>query len=225
MLQNGIDLSTVDVSYVSSRSWYSSSGNNQNAIQPPYQQGVSKQFNPPGFQQLQQYAQRQSYPQQGANAVLNRQPGTHPSDTEVPGRKEAKEQVKAITLRSGKVADAEKAKEGEAEVGDEEAKQKEKAAEPRKTTVEHTLPEGNTGEKQLYPPPPFPKRLQQQKPDKQFGKFLEVFKKLHINIPFAEALKKIPSYAKFMKSILSRKVKLDDLETVTLTEECSAVLQ
>ena len=33
------------------------------------------------------------------------------------------------------------------------------------------------------------------------------------------------SYVKFMKGILSRKVKLDDLETVALTEECSDVLQ
>ena len=39
-----------------------------------------------------------------ANALLNHHPDTLPSDTEVPGRKEAKEQVKAITLRSGKVA-------------------------------------------------------------------------------------------------------------------------
>ena len=51
-----------------------------------------------------------------------------------------------------------------------------------------------------------------------------MFKKLHINIPFAEALEQMPSYARFMKGILSRKVKLDDLETVALTEECSAVL-
>ena len=67
--------------------------------------------------------------------------------------------------------------------------------------------------------------LQKQKLDKQFGKFLEVFKKLHINIPFAEALEQMPSYAKFMKGILSRKLKLEDLETVALTEECSAILQ
>ncbi|KAL8155198.1 hypothetical protein AgCh_000542 [Apium graveolens] len=52
-----------------------------------------------------------------------------------------------------------------------------------------------------------------------------MFKKLHINIPFAEALEQMPNYAKFMKGILSRKVKLDDLETVGLTEECGAVLQ
>ncbi|KAL8155756.1 hypothetical protein AgCh_000967 [Apium graveolens] len=35
--------------------------------------------------------------------------------------------------------------------------------------------------------------------DKQFEKFLEVFKKLHINIPFAEALEQMPSYARLMK--------------------------
>ena len=54
---------------------------------------------------------------------------------------------------------------------------------------------------------------------------MEVFKKLQINIPFAEALEQMPSYAKFMKGILSRKKKLEDFETVALTEECSAVLQ
>ncbi|XP_063947597.1 uncharacterized protein LOC135152057 [Daucus carota subsp. sativus] len=35
----------------------------------------------------------------------------------------------------------------------------------------------------------------------------------------------MPSYAKFMKGILSRKLKLEEVETVALTEECSAVLQ
>ncbi|MGI4673519.1 hypothetical protein ACR2XN_29050, partial [Klebsiella pneumoniae] len=80
-------------------------------------------------------------------------------------------------------------------------------------------------EEKVYPPPPFPKRVQRQKLDNQFAKFLEVFKKLQINIPFAEALEQMPSYAKFMKGILSKKLKLEELETVALTEECSAVLQ
>ena len=52
-----------------------------------------------------------------------------------------------------------------------------------------------------------------------------MFKKLHINIPFAEALEQMPSYVKFMKDILSKKRKLGDNETVALSEECSAVLQ
>ncbi|KAL8105734.1 hypothetical protein AgCh_029503 [Apium graveolens] len=40
-----------------------------------------------------------------------------------------------------------------------------------------------------------------------------------------EVEEQMPSYARFMKGILSRKVKLDDLEIVALTEECSVVLQ
>ena len=35
---------------------------------------------------------------------------------------------------------------------------------------------------------PFPSRLKQQQLDKQFAKFLEVFKTLHINILFVDAL-------------------------------------
>ncbi|XP_062114284.1 uncharacterized protein LOC133825341 [Humulus lupulus] len=39
------------------------------------------------------------------------------------------------------------------------------------------------------------------------------------------AEKRIPSYVKFMKEILSKKRKLEDYEIVALTEECSAILQ
>ncbi|XP_062119267.1 uncharacterized protein LOC133833019 [Humulus lupulus] len=53
----------------------------------------------------------------------------------------------------------------------------------------------------------------------------EVFKKLHINIPFVEALEQMPSYVKFMKEILSKKRKMEEYETVALTEECSVILQ
>ncbi|XP_073309913.1 uncharacterized protein [Primulina huaijiensis] len=61
--------------------------------------------------------------------------------------------------------------------------------------------------------------------DIQFSKFLEIFKKLHINIPFAEALAQMPSYAKFLKEILSNKRKLVNFQIVKLSEECSAILQ
>ena len=66
--------------------------------------------------------------------------------------------------------------------------------------------------------------LKKNKLDKQFSKFMEVFKKLHINIPFADALEKMPSYVKFMKDVLSKKRRPSDFETVNLTEECSAIL-
>ncbi|XP_073309920.1 uncharacterized protein [Primulina huaijiensis] len=71
----------------------------------------------------------------------------------------------------------------------------------------------------------FPQREKQMQLDTQFSKFLEIFKKLHINIPFAEALAQMPSYAKFPKETLSNKRKLVDFETVKLSEECSAILQ
>ena len=74
-------------------------------------------------------------------------------------------------------------------------------------------------------PIPYPQRLKKNKRDKQFTKCMEVFKKLHINIPLADALEQMPSYVKFMKDILSKKRRLLDFETVNLIEECSAILQ
>ncbi|PIM97470.1 hypothetical protein CDL12_30060 [Handroanthus impetiginosus] len=68
-------------------------------------------------------------------------------------------------------------------------------------------------------------RLQKQNLEIQFQKFLEVFNKLHINIPFVETLEQMLSYVKFMKVILSRKRHLGDYEVVTLTKECSAIIQ
>jgi hypothetical protein len=58
------------------------------------------------------------------------------------------------------------------------------------------------------PPIPFPQRSAKVKKDKQFGKFVEHLSKLHINIPFIEAFTQMPSYAKFLKEMLSNKKKL-----------------
>ena len=71
---------------------------------------------------------------------------------------------------------------------------------------------------------PYPQRLKKNKLDKQFTKFMEVFKKLHINILFTDALEQMPSFVKFMKDVLSKRRRLSDFETVNLTEECSAIL-
>ena len=51
---------------------------------------------------------------------------------------------------------------------------------------------------------------------------MDVFKKLHINILFADALKQMPSYVKFMKY---NKRKLSDYEIVALSKDCSVFLQ
>lgn len=72
--------------------------------------------------------------------------------------------------------------------------------------------------KAYVPPIPQPQIL--QKLSTQFCKFLEVFKKLHNNIPFLDALAQMLCYAKF----ISNKIKLEKYEMVVLKEECSAIL-
>ncbi|KAL8485323.1 hypothetical protein ACS0TY_027572 [Phlomoides rotata] len=72
---------------------------------------------------------------------------------------------------------------------------------------------------------PFPQRFVKKKLDENFAKFLEVFKKLHINIPFYDALEQMPNYAKFLKDLLSKRRRIEEPEMVKLTMECSALLK
>ena len=78
----------------------------------------------------------------------------------------------------------------------------------------------------IYTPPlPFPQRFRKAKLDAQFAKFLDIFKKLEINILFADALAQMPNYVKFMKEIMSNRKKLDAYGTVSLSENCSEIRQ
>jgi len=58
----------------------------------------------------------------------------------------------------------------------------------------------------------------------KYGKFLEMLKKFHVNIPFLEGTTDVPSYAKFLKHLLSNKGKLLKNAMMSLTEECSAII-
>ena len=78
-------------------------------------------------------------------------------------------------------------------------------------------------EVQAYKPQvPFPKRLQKAKLEEQFSRFLNMFKKIEVNILFSKALTQMPHYAKFMKDILSRKRKIVE-GVVSLTTTCSVI--
>ncbi|XP_039684977.1 uncharacterized protein [Medicago truncatula] len=84
--------------------------------------------------------------------------------------------------------------------------------------------------KENTPPPfkpkiPFPQRFSKSKLDEQFKKFIEMMNKIYIDVPFTEVLTPMPTYAKFLKEILSKKRKIEEGETVNLTEECSAIIQ
>ena len=72
---------------------------------------------------------------------------------------------------------------------------------------------------------PFPHRLQKARREEQFSKFLDIFKKIEINIPFTEVINQMPIYAKFLKEILSKKRKIAEEGIVNLTATCSAVIQ
>jgi len=51
-----------------------------------------------------------------------------------------------------------------------------------------------------------------------------MLKKLHVNVPFLDALSQIPLYGKLLKGILSKKRKVDEHETMALGEECGVVI-
>ncbi|XP_073121677.1 uncharacterized protein [Henckelia pumila] len=70
---------------------------------------------------------------------------------------------------------------------------------------------------------PFPQRAKKLQFYYQFKKFLEIFKKFHINIPFSDVLAQMLIYARFLKDILKNKRKLNDLAQVTLNKECSVL--
>ncbi|KAJ9541698.1 hypothetical protein OSB04_028204 [Centaurea solstitialis] len=171
-----------------------------------------------------------------AEVLQARTPGQFPSQTE----RKPREDVKSIYLRNGKVINPDPTREVVVDEGD-----KEPEVEVVEVEDEEPVLKGASGIKesrkkepevavkpaskptvtQSIPKVPYPTRLKAHKDDLQFSKFLEVFKKLHINIPFADALAQMPSYAKFLKDIISNKRKIEEQATVALTEECSAIIQ
>ena len=169
-----------------------------------------------------------------ANLLTERKQGSLPRNSEINPRGEGKEHVKAITLRSGRELTVQGkppvVKEVETEELDHTSpKDQMQGEQPQEKKSGERSDEMKETEKQAIIDEPsilvsYPQRLKNNKLDKQFTKFMKVFKKLHINIPFANALEHMLSYVKFMKDILSRKIRLSDFETVNLTEECSAIL-
>jgi hypothetical protein len=134
------------------------------------------------------------------------------------------ENVSAVTTRGGKStkappypSGAEKTKEPEPESEGEEEEtevEKEGASEvPKKAPHE------------FYDAAvlPFPRRQRKTSVDEQFGKFVEVIRKLYVNIPLLDAMQ-VPTYAKYLKDILHNKRPIPTTEVVQMTEECSAAI-
>ncbi|XP_022970249.1 uncharacterized protein LOC111469260 [Cucurbita maxima] len=64
-----------------------------------------------------------------------------------------------------------------------------------------------------------------KKEEVHFEKFMDIRKKIHINIPLVEALKQMPNYVKFWNDVLPNRRKFQEFKVVSLDEECSAILK
>jgi hypothetical protein len=99
-------------------------------------------------------------------------------------------------------------------------KKVERDAEPSTiTSIDRDLP------KSFVPKAPFPERLRATKKNAQFVEILEVFKQVQINIPFLDAIQQVPSYAKFLKDLVTIKRKTNVPKKAYVTEQVSSILQ
>ncbi|XP_057747089.1 uncharacterized protein LOC130966322 [Arachis stenosperma] len=129
------------------------------------------------------------------------------------------EECQAITLKSGKELKElfqKPQEEGSNEKGKEQDGVQTPTSSPQK---EKGMPKLNISRA------PYPQQLKKKEDDNQFVRFLEIFKKLQINIPFAEAIEQMPLHAKFLKELITKKRSWKNNETVILTEECNAIIQ
>lgn len=148
------------------------------------------------------------------------------------------EQAKAIiSLRSGKVVDnqvkmpsdpillsppidqssptilGESPKEASEEALEEREKEKGKAKE--------SVPDPRV----VPTPAPYPQRLKALAKPNLNAELHELFNQVKINIPLMDAVKQIPSYAKFLKDLCTRKRKLNVQKKIFLTEQVSSIIQ
>ncbi|XP_070050619.1 uncharacterized protein [Nicotiana tomentosiformis] len=137
-----------------------------------------------------------------ANNQNTRPVGALQSDTEP----NPKAQANAVTLRNGREL--------------EEVPQKKKyTTSPEGELVPKPVEEnkkenkGSDPEIMTRPPPLFPQRLQKEKDDAMYKKFLDIL------------IQEVPKYARYLRDIVANKRRHIEFEIIALTEECSARVQ
>ncbi|KAL9399455.1 hypothetical protein Peur_008427 [Populus x canadensis] len=155
------------------------------------------------------------------------------------------EQVQAITtLRSGKIIDKAIGFGIPRSIVEEESRQSEEEIKTQVTNESLSDKEGETNEKEMsekgddsskigvkvsdlefVPRAPFPQRLGKPKHDLMNSEIYELFKQVKVNIPLLDAIKQVPSYAKFLKDLCTVKRRLNVKERAFLTEHASAIIQ
>ena len=130
------------------------------------------------------------------------------------------------TLRSGKVVDKtiptkEPIQESQSEsVRDDEVSNKPYV--PRTNVIDGEPEEDKATH---IPPAPYPHRLRTPKKVNNHSEIYELFKQVKLNIPLLDAIKKIPSYAKFLKDLCMVKRKLGVNKEAFMTEQSTSLIR
>ena len=148
----------------------------------------------------------------------------NPNTGKLPGQPEvpARENVSAVTTRTGKSTRDPPMPQSAGtpqELVTEETEEDEGPTESPQEKEAAKIPDVNRDPNFL----PFPERKKRPVADEQFDRFVEVIKKVHIDLPLLDVMQ-VPTYSKYIKDILSHKRSLPDPEMVKLTEECSAAI-
>jgi len=72
---------------------------------------------------------------------------------------------------------------------------------------------------------PYPVVYSKKEKDRHLARFLQIFRKLEITMPFRETLQQVPLYSKFLKDILTRKHKHIHQENIIVEGKCSVGIQ
>jgi hypothetical protein len=144
------------------------------------------------------------------------------NEGKLPGQPKGPETAKAIQTRSGKeTEDPERSAGARKHKPSTEAEEfaKEEVTEIVTEEPEFEMLGEDTKIPQLKP------RYFRGKLDKQFEKFVEVVRRLNINIPLLDALQ-VPTYSRYFKDILANKYEIATLgvDHVKMSEQCSAAI-
>ena len=72
---------------------------------------------------------------------------------------------------------------------------------------------------------PYPLVPSRKEKERHLARFLDIFKKLKITLPFGETLQKMPLYAKFLKDMLTKKNRYIHSDRIMVEGNCSAMIQ
>ena len=132
----------------------------------------------------------------------------------------------ATTLRSGKIIDKtihpkETIQDVQNEpLGDDEVSDKPYV--PRADVVDVEIEKDKASH---VPLAPYPHRLRAPKKVNNHSEIYELFKQVKLNIPLLDAIKKIPSYAMFLKDLCTVKRKLGINMDAFMTEQSTSLIQ